>query len=170
MKYFSGFCLKDEEEIFDRYISNSSSSICGFSYGAIRAFEEAYKTHKRVDRLILLSPAFFQTQKKSFIKTQLKYFKLNSDEYIKNFINNTKYPSEINIDKFISEGTIEELDFLLNYQWDKERLQELKNRGVEIEIFVGDRDKIVDTQKVIEFFEPFATVYKFKNVGHILCQ
>ena len=168
MKYFSGFCLKEEEEIFSKYIINSSSSICGFSYGAIKAFEEAYKTSKRVDRLILLSPAFFQTQKKSFIKTQLKYFKLNSDEYIKNFIQNTKYPSDINIDKFISKGSIDELDVLLNYQWDKDKLQELKNRGTKIEIFVGAKDKIVDIESVIEFFEPFGLIYRFKDFGHIL--
>jgi len=168
MIYFNGFGLKDEEKLFKDYIIDSDSCISGFSYGAIKAFEEAYHRDKRVDRLILLSPALFQTQKISFIKTQLKYFRLDSDKYIQNFINNTKYPSSINLDKYISNPTIKELDYLLNYKWNIERLKELQNRGTKIEIFIGDKDKIVDNQSVIEFFESVATIYILKDRGHIL--
>ena len=40
-----------------------------------RAFEYVYHfTTQRIDTLILISPAFFQTEKPSFIRTQLRYF------------------------------------------------------------------------------------------------
>lgn len=168
MKYFSGFSLKNEARLFDEYTLNSPSCMAGFSYGAIKAFEEAYASKKRVQRLILLSPAFFQMQKPSFIKMQLKYFKRDSDMYIKNFIANIIYPSRLHFTPFIEKGSYEELEFLLHYKWDLKRVQELKNRGTEIEIFVGDRDKIVDTHSIIGFFENVATLYILKNRGHSL--
>ena len=62
-KYFNGFSLQNEEELFSEYLLQSELCVAGFSYGAQKAFEYVYKSKERIDRLILLSPAFFQTQK-----------------------------------------------------------------------------------------------------------
>ena len=61
MLYFNGFSLQNEEEHFKAYLSDNDLTIAGFSYGAQKAFEYAYHSKERIDRLILLSPAFFQT-------------------------------------------------------------------------------------------------------------
>jgi len=44
----------------------------------------------------------------------------------------------------------------------------LKQRGVKIEVYLGECDKITNSQANYDFFKKFATVYYIKNVGHIL--
>ena len=39
MIFKSGFSLKNEQTLFDEYINSSDYSVCGFSYGAIKAFK-----------------------------------------------------------------------------------------------------------------------------------
>ena len=168
MRYFSGFCFRNEKSIFEKFLIQSDTTVAGFSYGACKAFEYAYYTTNRVDRLILLSPAFFQEHKKSFIRTQLRYFTTDKDLYIQNFINNVIYPSHIDISPYFHTGTQEQLQELLEYKWDISKLQELKQRGVSIEVFLGEKDKIVDTTKSTKFFAQVSTVYTIKDVGHIL--
>jgi len=168
MKYFHGFSLKKEEKFFKEYLIESDYAVAGFSYGAQKAFEYAYRTKERIDRLILLSPAFFQNQKKSFIRTQLRYFKANKEEYKEQFLKNVAYPSSVNLSDYISDGSEEELEELLSYQWDKEKIKELLNRGVTIEVFMGESDKIVDAKKSFELFEALVPVYFFKGRGHLL--
>jgi len=63
--YFNGFSLAKEENLFEDFLLGSEFCVAGFSYGAQKAFEYVYKSSERVDRLILLSPAFFQTKMKS---------------------------------------------------------------------------------------------------------
>ena len=65
-------------------------------------------------------------------------------------------------------GTYEELEELLNYEWNKEKLQKLLDKGTRIEIFLGGIDKIIDSAKAKEFFVGFATVYYIKEKGHLL--
>ena len=65
-KYFSGFCFENESEIFDEYLEINDFTVSGFSYGAIKAFEEVLASNKRVDKLQLFSPAFFQSFDKKF--------------------------------------------------------------------------------------------------------
>ncbi len=64
MRYFNGFCLNGEEVLFKDILIESNYVVAGFSYGAILAFEEAYRGDSRVDRLILISPAFFFKNRK----------------------------------------------------------------------------------------------------------
>lgn len=85
MKYFNGFSLQNEEKLFQSYVTEDDYSVVGFSYGAQQAFEYAYHSTQRINRLILLSPAFFQTEKPSFVRTQLRYFEADRDAYVKNF-------------------------------------------------------------------------------------
>jgi len=168
MKYFNGFSLKAEEEFFSNYLIDSDYAIAGFSHGSQRALEYAYNSQERIDRLTLISPAFFQNHKKSFVKTQLRYFKSDKKAYQKEFLKNVVYPSTISLDKHIVEGTYEELDDLLSYVWQEEKIKALIKKGIKIEVFMGDSDKIVDAEKSFEFFSKLVPVYLLKGKGHLL--
>lgn len=174
--FFSGFCFKDEKELFTEYLIENDFTISGFSYGAIKAYEETFEKvvekKERVDKLQLFSPAFFQSKDAKFKKLQLMFFKKDEDEYIKNFVENVKYSSSKDgskdIEKYLEKGTYKELEELLNYVWSEEKLQELVEKGVKIEVFLGSEDLIIDSPKAKDFFKNYATVYYFKEKGHLL--
>jgi pimeloyl-ACP methyl ester carboxylesterase len=168
MKYFNGFSLQGEEELFTPYLIKSDYSVAGFSYGAQLAFEYVYHCKERIDRLILISPAFFQTEKPSFIRTQLCYFEAGQEAYVKQFLANTAYPSNLDLSHYLDVGTKEELEALLSYTWDQKKIQEVLDRGTTIEVFLGEEDKIINAQKAFEFFAPITTTYFMKRVGHVL--
>ena len=169
MKYFNGFSLKNEETFFKEYIVPTEQTVSGFSYGAIEAFEYAYASTQRVDKLILLSPAFFQTESNEFKENQLTYFEQNNKVYVKTFLRNVTFPSKVKLTPYLNIGTKEQLEELMFYVWDKEKLKELINRGVTIEVFLGDKDKIINHQEALSFFKSVGcTIYILKNYGHIL--
>ena len=167
-RYFSGFCFANEAELFDEYLEKNDFTICGFSYGAIKAFEEVLNSNTRVDKLQLFSPAFFQTFDEKFKRIQLMFFKKDANAYCENFLKNVASPINQDISKYFNQGTIEELELLLNYEWNKEKLQKLVDNGTKIEVFLGGVDKIIDSSKAKEFFKDFATVYYIKEKGHLL--
>lgn len=168
MIYFSGFSLTHEEGLFSEYTANGALCVSGFSYGAQKAFEYVYASKKRVDRLVLLSPAFFQNQKPSFVRTQLRYFTSGKEAYVKQFLENVSYPSSKDLTEYLCVGTKEELEALLTYTWDQQKLQELVSRGVSIEVFLGAEDKIIDTKEALGFFYDLTTTYYLKDAGHLL--
>ena len=168
MRYFNGFSLQNEEKLFSEFLLQSELCVAGFSYGAQKAFDHAYESRERIDRLILLSPAFFQTQKPSFIRTQLRYFEAGKEAYVKQFLANAAYPSSLNLVNYLKVGTKEELESLLTYTWDTVKIQEVLDRGTTIEVFLGKEDKIIDAQEAFDFFAPLATTYFIKGVGHVL--
>lgn len=167
-RYFSGFCFSDESELFNDYLKKNDFTVCGFSYGAIKAFEEVLNSNERVDKLQLFSPAFFQTYDEKFKRMQLMFFKKDANSYCENFLKNVISPTTKDISKYFNMGTYEELEELLNYEWNKEKLQKLLDKGTKIEIFLGGIDKIIDSAKAKEFFVGFATVYYIKEKGHLL--
>lgn len=167
VKYFSGFSLHKEEHLFDTYISKSDTTVVGFSYGAQKAFDYVYQTDNRVDKLILLSPAFFQTKKKSFIRTQLRYYDSAHEAYIKQFLLNSTYPSSIDVSKYLVLGTKNELASLLQYQWCEYKIKEVLAKNITIEVFLGSEDKIIDATQANHFFS-MTTTYMIKGVGHLL--
>ena len=167
-RYFSGFCFKNESELFDEYLVNNDFTISGFSFGATKAFEEAFSTKKRVDKLQLFSPAFFQNFDDKFKRTQLMYFKKDANAYCQNFLSNVNYPLQIDISKYFELGTAEQLEELLNYNWSEEKLQKLVDKGTKIEVYLGGVDKIIDSSKAKDFFKNFATAYYIKEKGHLL--
>jgi len=167
VKFFSGFLLQDEEDLFREYLSSDINCVAGFSYGAQKAFEYVYHSQERIDKLILLSPAFFQTQKKSFIRAQLRYFKSEKEAYITQFLQNVSYPSTINLSPYLKKDHTNTLESLLNYQWDKRKLEEIIQRGIIVEIFIGLKDKIIPSKDVLSFFD-IGTTYLIKDAGHLL--
>ncbi len=165
--YFSGFSLEGEKELFKEYIIENDFSVSGFSYGAQKAFEYTLKTDKRVDLLQLFSPAFFQDKDKKYKRMQLMFFKKNSSQYCDNFLTNCGFHKDI-ASKYFHEGNFEELDELLHYIWDTNKLQQLIDKNIRIEIYLGSEDKIIDSKEALEFFKKFGEVYYIKNKGHIL--
>nr|WP_295420857.1 pimelyl-ACP methyl ester esterase BioV [Sulfurovum sp.] len=168
MVYFNGFSLQKEQELFSDYLLENDLCVAGFSYGAQRAFEYAYRSKERIDRLILLSPAFFQTQKASFIRTQLRYFQAGKEAYVKQFLTNVAFPSNLDLSACLNVGSKEELEALLIYQWYRRKIEEVLERGTTIEVFLGSDDKIIDAKAAFDFFAPLTTTYFMKNMGHLL--
>lgn len=166
--FFSGFCFSNECELFLDYLEKNDFTISGFSYGAIKAFQKVLKSETRVDKLQLFSPAFFQTKDEKFKKMQLMFFKKDEEQYIKNFLGNVKSPIYKDIDKYFQKGNIEELKELLEFVWSKDDLKKLNSKGVKIEVFLGAKDLIIDSNEAKDFFKDFAMVYYFKDKGHLL--
>lgn len=168
MRYFSGFCLKGEEELFKAYLNQSDFCVAGFSLGAIKAFEYAFTCKERIDTLQLFSPAFFQDKDAKFKKLQTLSFAKNSDTYCQSFLKNIAFPSTLSMQPYFQKGSLEALEKLLHYEWNQEKLQMICDKNITIEIYLGEKDTIINALHVKDFFVPFATVYYFKNVGHIL--
>jgi len=95
-------------------------------------------------------------------------FAKNQDMYIQNFLNQVKYPCDINIEKYIKKSSSIELEELLNYEWDVKKIQALKDKNIDIEVYVGGDDKIINPNAVLDFFTPYANIYFIKNIGHLL--
>lgn len=168
MKYFNGFSLTNEETLFHHYIVESAYTVVGFSFGAQKAFEYVLASKSRIERLILLSPAFFQTQKPSFMRTQLRYFEAAKEAYVKQFLENVAFPANPDLEKYLQVGTKEELKALLSYVWDEEKMKEVLKRGTTIEVFMGDEDKIINSHDALSFFKQHCTTYTIKKSGHLL--
>jgi len=168
MKFYSGFSLSNDKQLFKEYLKESTFTVAGFSYGAIKAFEEVVSSNKRVDTLQLFSPAFFQDRPKKFRYTQKMYHSKDASSYLKNFFKLCFSPAKIDEKIKLEEGSETELVELLDYEWKKDKLQALKDRGVKIEVYLGSEDKIINADKVKAFFLPFATTYMVNRAGHTL--
>lgn len=170
MQFFSGFSLQNDEKFFRKFIKESDFCVCGFSYGAIKAFEytqQLLNEGKRVDTLQLFSPAFFQSRDVKFKRLQTMSFKRSADAYIEQFIASCFLPYGVG-DVELVEGSMEELNELLNYVWDKNALKELVSKGVVIEVYLGGEDRIIDVNAAREFFLEVATVTYIKEANHFL--
>ena len=165
--YFSGFSLKNEQDLFSQYMEKSDFVISGFSYGAIQAVEYVLNTKERVDKLQLFSPAYFNNKDIKYKRMQLMYFKKDAGLYCDNFLKNSGFPQGNNT-RYFDMGTYQELEELLNYNWTCEKLEQILEKNITIEVFLGSDDKIIDASETLEFFRKFSEVYYIKNKGHIL--
>ncbi|MFA7070489.1 MAG: pimelyl-ACP methyl ester esterase BioV [Sulfurimonas sp.] len=170
MIYFNGFSLQDEQGFFADFIDESDFCICGFSYGAIKAFEftlKNLKDGKRVDKLQLFSPAFFHGADERFVKLQLLGYKKGSSSYIEQFITNSFLPYKKS-DIVLGYSDEEQLRELLEYRWSEDELKFLLRSGVVLEVYIGGEDHIIDVQKAMEFFLTFASLTYIKKANHFL--
>ena len=160
--YFNGFALRDEEHFFDAILDRGAYTLSGFSYGAIEAFRAAQRSTKRVDRLQLISPAFFQAKSEKYKRLQLIGYKKESGAYLAKFTENCFSPYAL------QEHDAGELEDLLRYEWKMKELQALAESGTQIEVYLGGEDRITDVQAAYAFFLPFATVTLIKGANHFL--
>ena len=170
MKFYSGFSLQNESYLFADYIKDTIYNVSGFSYGAIFALEETQqrlKQGKRVDTLTLLSPAFFQNRDEKFKRLQLMSYKKNNNAYLTQFVDGCFSPYQPKIIEQ-KQTTLEELQELLAYEWSLSSLEYIKKCGVNIEVYLGGEDKIIDAKSAKEFFINATTVTYIKNANHFL--
>lgn len=169
VKFFSGFGFKNEQELFTDYIMDSQYTVCGFSYGAQKALKYTLEITSRIDRLILLSPAFFNNKSMSFKRAQMHYYKLDKNAYLENFLSNACYPNYIEIEsKYISDTTQNELNDLLEFEWIEHDIKKIIDKNIVVEVFLGEKDKIVDSKAANDFFSKLTTTYLIKQAGHLL--
>jgi len=170
MQFFSGFSLKDEESFFNDYRDTSAYNICGFSYGAIKAFQhtkELLRKGERVDRLQLFSPAFFQTKSEKFKRLQILAYSNTQEKYLKQFMQSCFKPYAKREVQY-SQTDITQLEELLSYEWIGSDLVELESRGVVVEVYLGGKDCIIDVTGAREFFLSVSTVTYIKEANHFL--
>ncbi len=170
MQFFSGFSLQNEKEFFKDYIDESEYCVAGFSYGAIKALafvKTQLQMGVRVDRLQLLSPAFFQTKEKKFKKLQLMGYKKNKQKYLESFMQSCFAPYSVQKVQQV-ETKEEELQELLEYVWNDEDFAYLEKKGVVVEVFLGGKDSIIDVEGAREFFLQNAIVTYIKDANHFL--
>ena len=167
MVYYSGFSLKDDSSFFEKYLKQSDYNVAGFSYGAIKAFEYILTCKERIDTLQLFSPAFFQTKPQTFKRAQMMAYKKYKEKYLSQFIQGCFEPNELKKTSHISTK-VSELEELLHYEWDSEKLKEIASCGVQIEVYLGSEDKIIDVAGAKEFFLPYATTYVINGANHFL--
>ncbi|RUM68137.1 MAG: hypothetical protein DSZ05_01520, partial [Sulfurospirillum sp.] len=99
----SGFSLQGEEALFRGYLHESSYTVAGFSKGAIDAVEFALVTRTRIDRLQLISPAFFLDKDRAFKEKQLESFRKNRKLYLRQFLKNIAYPAKKDLTPYLAE-------------------------------------------------------------------
>jgi len=170
MKFHSGFALLNEEEYFHPFLDHHDYGIAGFSYGAIKALQDVLNSPKRIDRLILLSPAFFQTKKEGYKKLQTSGFLKDKNSYIEKFLENCFSPCPAQKVEINPNAALEELEELLYFEWTPQIMQELKDKKIDIEVYLGSEDRIIDSASAREFFVPYATVTMIKGANHFLQQ
>lgn len=169
--FFNGFALKNENLLLNDYLSINNFSVNGFSKGAQDAFEYTLKNKNRIDNLHLISPAFFQNKSRKFKENQINIFLKNSKNYLNYFSKNITYNSHnINLSNLIyyHNNLEKDLKSLLEYVWDEEKILFLIKKKIKIQVFIGEKDKIIDSQKSFDFFSKLTTTYLIKNVGHLL--
>ncbi len=167
MRFYSGFLLRGEEDFFRPWLSESSVTLAGFSYGAVLAFEEALRSARRVDTLQLFSPAFFLDKSAAFKRLQLAAFQKDAAAYREAFLRSCFAPYAPQ-PVLLKDDGIEDLRKLLYFSWPETALRSLNDRGIRIEVYLGENDAVIDAGAAREYFLPFATVYCFKKRNHFL--
>ncbi len=172
MKFFSGFGFANEWILFKEYLDRREYMVAGFSYGAQKALQYALQLNEkreRIQKLQLLSPAYFDHLPRPIKQKEIVSFAKNPKAYMRFFYKKVLYPATFDdIEPFTKEPTLAELKELLFFEWRGEELQKLQEAGVQIEIYLGELDKIVDASKAHEFFKEYGVSYLIKGVGHLL--
>ena len=162
MKFFSGFCLNLDKNFFSEYVEDREFVVAGFSYGAQKAVDYVLNSNKRVDKLQLLSPAFFDYNQK-LIELNLSAFRKDKNSYIKNFL--TKAGADEVIFDYL-DYSCDENDLYKLFTFDWEKIKELK--GIKLEIFLGEFDRIIALKKAYSFFREYGEIYFIKKADHFL--
>lgn len=167
MRFYSGFSLREDVKFFEPYLKASEYCVAGFSYGAIKALLHVSQSKARIDTLQLFSPAFFQNRSEQFKRLQMMGYNRDPEAYLEAFMRRCfePYPQRSTLHV---KTEAQELHELLYFVWPEDTLQELVDRGVKIEVYLGEDDNIIDADAAKAFFLPFATTYYLKNANHFL--
>ncbi len=169
MRFFSGFGFVNESVLFEEWLLKGAYDVSGFSMGAIKAIEYAYNEvlqQRRINSLLLFSPCMLAHKSLAFKRLQLFSFQKDPQNYMDNFYQAVGLNAQL--ERFKKRGSLEELEFLLNYKYSDHTIRILLEKGVKIEVFIGLEDKIIDIQALLEFFMPLVQVWQFKGHNHLL--
>ncbi|MUU52501.1 pimelyl-ACP methyl ester esterase BioV [Helicobacter pylori] len=169
MRFFSGFGFVNESVLFEEWLLKGAYDVSGFSMGAIKAIEYAYDEvlqQRRIHSLLLFSPCMLAHKSLAFKRLQLFSFQKDPKNYMDNFYKEVGLDAQL--ERFKKMGSLEELEFLLDYKYSDPIIRFLLEKGVKIEVFIGLKDKITDIQALLEFFMPLVQVWQFKDYNHLL--
>ncbi|WP_104690696.1 pimelyl-ACP methyl ester esterase BioV [Helicobacter heilmannii] len=177
MLYFSGFGFRGEQSLFSWILKDVGAyDIAGFSYGALKALERAYekvKESQRVQKLLLISPCMLASKPPAFKRLQVLGYKKDPQGYMHTFLKNIGWADVLAKDPSFKNcthlGSAKDLEELLYAPLDAQKLAFLQAGGVQIEVFLGLADPLLEPKEALEFFKPYACVWQFKGVGHFLC-
>ena len=98
---------------------------------------------------------------------QLIGFKRDQSSYLEMFIGSCFSPySKATIEH--TEAIYDDLEELLTYEWTLWSLQELESAGVKVEVYLGEKDSIIDVPNAKDFFLEVSTLTYIKNANHFL--
>jgi pimeloyl-ACP methyl ester carboxylesterase len=167
MPFYSGFCLRNESGFFAPWLKEGAYGVAGFSYGAIKAVRHALESGTRIDTLQLFSPAYFCDKSEGFKRLQLKGYRRDGAAYRSRFIESCFAPYGVQ-DVDVADDGEAALEELLTYDWPESALRTLRDRGMRIEVYLGERDAVIDADAAREYFRSYATVFYIKNANHFL--
>ncbi|WP_104748389.1 pimelyl-ACP methyl ester esterase BioV [Helicobacter cetorum] len=169
MRFFSGFGFQNESVLFQDWLLKGAYDVAGFSMGAINAIEYAFNEvlqKRRINSLLLFSPCMLSHKSLAFKRLQLFLFQKDKRSYMDNFYKEVGLNA--GLENIKQESSLKELEFLLNYKYSSYTIKFLLEKGVNIEVFIGLKDNITDTQALLEFFVPLVKVWQFKDYNHLL--
>ncbi|BCZ17463.1 pimelyl-ACP methyl ester esterase BioV [Helicobacter sp. NHP19-003] len=176
MRYFSGFGFCGESVLFSWILKDCGVyDMAGFSYGALKALECAYGevlAGRRVQKLILISPCMLAFKPIAFKRLQILSYKKDPKAYMQAFLKNIGWDvllqQDPSLKRCVHLGSLEALEDLLFSPLAPKKLAFLRSKGVVIEVFLGLKDPLLEPQTALEFFKPYACVWQFKHMGHLL--
>jgi hypothetical protein len=161
--FFSGFCLHGEKELFENFLEETPFTWAGFSFGAQQLWEKLrHWSGGRIQKIILLSPAYFGSKPEKWVQLNLAGFQRNREKYIRNFLQKGGLPDWKYLDPTC---TYSQLEKGLNFQW--EPIPPILKK-VECHIYLGEADKIVDLEGAYSFFKKVGIVHLLKHHTHFL--
>lgn len=168
MIFYSGFSLVNDYLFFDEFLKKSDYCVAGFSYGAIKAALYAANADERIDTLQLFSPAFFQTKKEPFRRLQMGAYLKDSVSYTEKFVESCFAPCPVREVELNPDANEHQLRELLYFEWNDTLMQTIRGKGIQIEVYLGLEDRVIDVQGARAFFIPYATVTSINRANHFL--
>lgn len=190
--YFSGFGFAHESALFVApfcavrdCLDVREFDVVGFSYGAQKAVRYALDSPRPIRRLCLISPAFFHGMPTKRKEAELRLFAANPVRYLQTFLQQvlsgatdaSEAQKELVLPYFClsqhesicTKELADDLRTLLFYTFCADELTQIRERGIAIEVFLGERDRIIAAKEARDFFAPLATrLFWVRDAGHLL--
>nr|WP_275856259.1 hypothetical protein [Sulfurimonas sp. MAG313] len=99
---------------------------------------------------------------------QNMYFSKDKEGYLQNFLSSSFLPAPIHKEVKLIDPKAQDLEELLSFVWKTDELKTLQCKGIKIQVYLGSKDKIINSAKAKEFFLPYADTYMINGAGHTL--
>ncbi|TLD81568.1 hypothetical protein LS68_000595 [Helicobacter sp. MIT 05-5293] len=167
MPYFGGFGLKGESALFKEILQDDMTNpyvAVGFDVGCVEALsyvQDCIRFKHRVQKLILLSPLFCPLLDSVDYENVQSYWALGVQpthhfDTIKPYVQN-------------HTPMLTKQHALFLFEWEKEMFDSLKKNGIEINVYLGGIDPLIESTEALDFFKAFASVWIYRHFAHLLC-